>query len=174
MITQGEFWPETVMVTHKIYVASSWHNKQQQHIVSLLKDNGHDVYDFHNPRPGNKGFAWQEISKEWQQWDVGKYKDALWHPLSEEHFRFDIEALNWADVTILLLPSGRSAHTEAAWHRGRGKPVIIHMPELCEPELMYKMFNVITEADDELVEVLNRPIQQLERRVLTSLWSYRC
>jgi len=162
------------MTTHKIYVASSWHNKQQQWIVDLLRDNGHDVYDFKNPRPGNNGFAWQEVSAEWEQWDVSKYRAALWHPKSEEHFRLDMEALNWADVCVLLLPSGRSAHTEAAWHRGRGKPVIIHMPEMCEPELMYKMFNTITETDEELAGALEFDVYRLEKLHLTDLWCYRC
>jgi len=157
------------MTTHKIYVASSWHNKQQPDIVKLLRDNGHDVYDFHD-----NGFPWEELDPEWKQWDVRRYRAGLWHPTAEKHFRLDMEALNWADVCVLLLPSGRSAHTEAAWHRGRGKPVIIHMPELYETELMYKLFNAITETDEELVGALKFDMLELEKLHLTDLWCYRC
>lgn len=41
-----------------IYVASSWRNLLQPGIVVALRRCGHDVYDFRNPAPGNKGFAW--------------------------------------------------------------------------------------------------------------------
>ena len=73
-----------------------------------------------------------------------------------------MDALKWSDVVVLLLPSGRSAHSEAAWHCGQGKPVIVHSPEPCEPELMYKMYNAITEDEDELFTHLNIPLVQME------------
>ena len=70
------------MTTHKIYVASSWHNEQQPGIVKLLRDNGHDVYDFHD-----NGFPWEELDVNWTTWEVEQYKEALWHPIAEKHFR---------------------------------------------------------------------------------------
>lgn len=33
----------------KIYVASSWRNVFQQDVVDILRDLGHEVYDFKNP-----------------------------------------------------------------------------------------------------------------------------
>ena len=33
----------------KIYVASSWRNVFQQDVVNILRDLGHEVYDFKNP-----------------------------------------------------------------------------------------------------------------------------
>ena len=150
------------MAAHKVYVASSWRNSRQPQIVSLLRMNGHDVYDFRHPRPGNNGFKWDEIDPNWTEWDVPKYRTALQHPLAEKHFGYDMEALGGADVVVLLLPSGRSAHSEAAWHKGHGKPVVIHSPEMCEPELMYKMFDIITAEDSELVEIMRRPFRQLK------------
>ena len=44
-----------------IYVASSWRNQYQQRVVSLLRELGHEVYDFRNPSPDNHGFSWSEI-----------------------------------------------------------------------------------------------------------------
>jgi hypothetical protein len=38
----------------KIYVASSWRNAEQPEIVGLLRDLGHEVYDFKNP-PNRSG-----------------------------------------------------------------------------------------------------------------------
>lgn len=36
----------------KIYVASSWRNPFQQEVVNILRDLGHEVYDFKNPHMG--------------------------------------------------------------------------------------------------------------------------
>ena len=45
----------------RIYVASSWRNTLQPGVVAALRGDGHEVYDFRNPAPGVKGFAWSEI-----------------------------------------------------------------------------------------------------------------
>ena len=36
----------------KTYVASSWRNPFQQEVVNILRDLGHEVYDFKNPHMG--------------------------------------------------------------------------------------------------------------------------
>ena len=55
---------------------------------------------------------------------------------------------------MLVLPCGRSAHTEAGWIAGSGKRVIAYIPEMVEPELMYKLFDAVVGDLDELVKVL--------------------
>lgn len=45
----------------KIYVASSWRNVFQQDVVDILRNLGHEVYDFKNPPHGNGGFQWSDI-----------------------------------------------------------------------------------------------------------------
>ena len=49
----------------KIYVTSSWKNVFQQDIVAILRDLGHEVYDFKNPFHGNGGFQWSDIDPDW-------------------------------------------------------------------------------------------------------------
>ena len=39
--------------THRIYVASSWRNTIHPSVVAALRKDGHDVYDFKNPAPGD-------------------------------------------------------------------------------------------------------------------------
>ncbi len=146
---------------HQIYLASSWRNPFQQELVRLLRSWGHEVYDFRNPSPGNNGFHWSEIDPEWEDWTVHSYKKALRNPIAQDGFDTDMEALERSDVVVLLLPSGRSAHSEAAWHQGRGGVTIIHSPVPCEPELMYKMFNAITADDEELRGLLDFHLSQL-------------
>ena len=78
----------------------------------------------------------------------------LHHPLAERQFQADIDALTWADTCVLVLPCGRSAHTEAGWMAGAGKRVLAYLPEMVEPELMYKLFDGVAGSLEELVEKL--------------------
>ena len=98
----------------------------------------------------------------WQSWDVARYRQALGHPLAVKGFQYDFAALSASEVVVLLLPSGRSAHTEAAWHRGRGGVVVVHSPEPGEPELMYKVFNALTAEDAELLDLLDQNLERLQ------------
>ena len=60
------------------------------------------------------------------------------------------------DVCVMVLPCGRSAHTEAGWFAGKGKTTIAYIPEKQEPELMYKLFSTVCCSMDEMIEVLNK------------------
>lgn len=125
----------------KIYLASSWRNLIHPHALVDLRGLGHEVYDFRNPAPGNKGFGWRQVDPDLVTFLCpSRLKLALSHPLAIEGFGFDMRAMEWADVCVLLLPCGRSAHLEAGWFAGRGKPVVVIGP-VEEPELMYKCFD---------------------------------
>jgi len=39
-------------------------------------------------------------------------------------FHNDIKAMEACDACVLVLPCGRSAHTEAGWFAGRGKKTV--------------------------------------------------
>jgi len=125
----------------KIYVASSWRNDTQPALVQYLTEQGHEVYDFKNPAPGNNGFGWRELDPNWQNWNNNQYIAALEHPIAESGYASDFNAMQWADACVLVLPCGRSAHTEAGWMQGQGKPTIVLLdPNGQEPELMYKIY----------------------------------
>jgi nucleoside 2-deoxyribosyltransferase len=123
----------------RVYVASSWRNLLQQGVVMTLRAAGFEAYDFREPVPGEDGFRWKEIDPEWQSWTPDRYREALSHPVAEAGFRRDADAMDWADCCVLVLPCGRSAHIEAGYMAGRGKPVWVLAVEPCEPELMYKL-----------------------------------
>lgn len=126
----------------KIYVASSWRNQYQPDIVRFLRDLGHEVYDFRNPA-GRTGFQWSEIDKDWQNWSIDQYKKAIDHPITQAGFKSDFDAMKEAEVCVLVLPCGRSAHSEAGWMKGAGKKVVVYQIREEEPELMYKLFDGI-------------------------------
>ena len=128
----------------KIYVASSWRNVFQQDVVDILRDLGHEVYDFKNPPHGNGGFQWSD-------------REALNHPIAQKGFDSDFNGMKWADVCVMVLPCGRSANTEAGWMKGTGKRVMVYSPKKEEPELMYKIYDFVSDSifriNDEIIGV---------------------
>ncbi len=126
----------------KIYLATSWRNAYHAQALHDLRWAGFEVYDFKNPAPGNNGFSWKQCDPELaSDLTVARMRRVLAHPVSAAGFKCDFDAMKWADVCVLLLPSGMSAHLEAGWFAGAGKPVAVLAPEIREPELMYKCFD---------------------------------
>lgn len=146
----------------KIYLASSWRNPRQPEIVRLLRGLGHEVYDFRNPGPDDKGFGWSEIDPEWRDWTPEKFRRILAHPIAKRGFGNDFRAMQWADTFVLLLPCGRSAHLEAGWAIGAGKRTLI-LVEPGEPELMYKLAGEICTSVAELTDRLRLKPEDVTR-----------
>lgn len=138
----------------KIYVASSWRNEYYPEVVKKLREEGFDVYDFRNPPSGDEGFHWYNVSEKWLDWTPEEYRDNINHPLAVRQFKNDIEAMESCDACVLVLPCGRSAHTEAGWFSGKNKKTIVYIPEKQEPELMYKLFDGIACSLEEMVSKL--------------------
>jgi hypothetical protein len=138
----------------KIYVASSWRNQVQPEVVKALRDAGHEVYDFKNPREGDNGFHWSEIDTDWQDWTPEEYRKCLDHPIAEAGYKSDFDAMDWADVFVGVQPFGRSASLEMGWAAGHGKRTLLLL-DSGEPELMVKMLDHICCDMGEVVELLN-------------------
>lgn len=147
----------------KIYVASSWRNLLQPGIVLALRRCGHDVYDFRNPAPGNKGFAWSDIDPKWQSWSPAEYRAALQHPIAQAGYAHDIGALKACDACVLVLPSGRSASWEFGYAMGQGKRGAVVQLGDVEPELMYREAEILTTMD-ELLDAFAPPGHELARQ----------
>ncbi len=132
----------------KIYVASSWKNEHQPNVVTALRADGHEVYDFKD----EDGFHWEEVDPKWGEWvdDPVRYLAGLGHPCAERGFKRDMDALKWCDACVYVMPCGVSASLEAGWACGAGKKVIVYIPELREPDLMVKMADLITDDLDSV------------------------
>ncbi len=138
----------------RIYLASSWRNPHQPWMVDLLRQHGHDVYDFRNPLHST-GFSWSEIDPAWQSWTAEKYREALLtHPRAAQGFNADFAAMRWADTCLLVLPCGRSAHLELGWMAGAGKRTLILTQDGEEPELMALLADRICISPDEVLAEL--------------------
>jgi len=124
----------------KIYVASSWRNEHLDIVVGALRNRQHEVYDFRSPKPGNNGFRWSDIDPAWTNQtriSASALASGLSHPIAKAGFALDYESLRWAEVCVLVLPCGKSAHLEAGWMMGQQKPTFVYAPDGLEPELMY-------------------------------------
>jgi hypothetical protein len=135
----------------RIYVASSWRNDYQPLVCAELREDGHEVYDFRHPEPGNHGFSWRAVDERWKDWSPAEYLTGLNHPVAEHGFRLDLDALKAADLCVYVMPCGVSASLEAGYAIGAGKPTAAYVPGLREPDLMVKMADFIT---DDLVALL--------------------
>ena len=145
----------------RIYLASSWRNPEQPVLVEMFRQLGHEVYDFRNPRPVDTGFAWSDIDPDWLAWKPWPFRDALAHPVAQAGFDSDFDAMKWADTFVLALPCGRSAHLEAGWAIGAGKPTALLLHEdKFEPELMYLMADLIACDVSEVCDWLDLLSQQ--------------
>lgn len=147
----------------RIYVATSWRNPHHASYVASLRAAGYEVYDFKNPVEGNNGFAWRnvveslEVGKDYMVDPVAFRDEVLNHEIAKQGFNFDFTAMHWADVIVMLLQCGKSAHLELGWGAGAGKRTVVHFNEdevVVDPELMYLMADVITTSEEELFEKL--------------------
>lgn len=138
----------------RIYLASSWRNPHQPWLVELLRGDGHQVYDFRNP-PNSSGFAWRDIGLNATNCTAEEYRTALLtHPRAAQGFNADFAAMRWANVGLLVLPCGRSAHLELGWLAGAGKRTLILTQDGEEPELMALLADKICISVDEVREEL--------------------
>lgn len=144
------------MAKHRIYIASSWRNEYYPEVVSKLREAGFDVYDFRNPPSGEGGFKWSYIDENYMDWTPERYREELnTNPLAVKQLKNDVEAMKACDACVLVLPCGRSAHTEAGWFCGAGKKVVVYIPCKQEPELMYGLFDGVATTIEEVIDILN-------------------
>lgn len=161
--SQGEASPESTPPRKlRIYVASSWRCARQPGVVERLRAEGHEVYDFRHPAAGDGFRSWNAVDPDWQQWDAAGFARGLEHPVARRGYRRDLDAMLWADVCVLCLPCGRSAHVEAGWFSGRpGKRLAVLLDDTSEPELMYLLADAVCVDLDAVVAWLRE--QQLGR-----------
>lgn len=146
----------------RIYLASSWRNPIQPDVLAALRAAGHEVYDFRNPAPGQKGFAWRDCGGIAAQDGPGtgaktipSYMEAIRSERAADGFAFDKAALDWCDTCVLALPCGRSAHLELGYAAGQGKDtyVLLHEDKF-EPELMYLLNTDICTDVQEIIDLM--------------------
>jgi len=106
----------------KIYIASSWKNRQLvEDLARQLRNIAEqEVYCFAEEGDKQHIFMWQDVAT---PDDDGI--TALELEDSSKAFKIDFDGLMWANCCLLVLPSGRDSHLEAGFIRGKGGKLII-------------------------------------------------
>lgn len=139
-----------------IYLASSWKNAHHTQALEQLRAWGQNVYDFKNPAEGIGGFGWRQITDTPKPWPLDALDEVLKDRIAQTGFAHDFRAMQECRACVLLLPSGKSAHLEAGWFVGMGRPVVVwgFPGDLHEPELMYLMTNGVATSIADVVDRL--------------------
>ena len=116
--------------------------------VELSACDRHEVFaDWYSPGP--------EADSYWRQYEAERgrgFLDAINGPHARHVFDFDKKWLDWAEVAVMALPAGRSAHLELGYMVGRGKPTAILLDN-SDPDrwdVMYRFADLITSKIDTL------------------------
>ena len=108
----------------KLYIASSWKNAAAcAKLAVFLRQLGHEVDCFSEPRPGRGVFCYSELTDVLADLDAINFLRA---PRVQRAFLEDLRWLDWAEGVVLYLPCGRSAHLEAGYAVGQGKRLVIY------------------------------------------------
>lgn len=132
----------------KIYLASSFrHVNEVRVLADKIRFYNHDVYCFCDEK--ETAFRLSTKIRENDRYQQFTPKSAL---KNGDVFLLGLE--NWnklvdADIVIVALPCGRSAHLEAGWAKGREKKVYVYGPMVVgEFDAMYVMVDGVF-GDDE-------------------------
>ena len=118
----------------KVYVASSWRNDVYPQVLEVLRQAGHDVYDFRHQ--GGADWNPTEITSD-------ELFSFLNHPKVSSIFKKDMDALVESDAVVCVLPCGRSAHLELGYGIGAGKRTVLLWHDGDAPDIMHKAVDVI-------------------------------
>lgn len=137
-----------------IFLSGSMKNPNIPLVGNVLREAGHQVFDdWWSPGP--------DADDHWQEYERIRrrpYKEALKGPHPQSCYQTDYWHLTqWADVIVLVMPAGKSAHMELGFARGRGMPGYILLPGAPERfEIMHNFATNVFESVDDLLKELGR------------------
>ena len=150
---------------HRIYLAGSWKNQQEIFLIrDILKTQGHEVDCFASEENGRISFNWSKLPDIQDKLPKMDAKDMLEVPRVQEAFREDKKWIDWCDLCLLTLPSGKSSHLEAGYAKGQGKTVVIFGDlKKGDFDVMYGFADAIFRCDelDQMVDFVNSCIRTI-------------
>lgn len=132
-----------------IYLATSWKNEHFYRVLHLLRDQGHEVYDFRE-----KGFVFSNIAPNVENLVHWEQQKVLNHPVAEEAYQKDKAALDWADILVMLYPCGNDGHLELGYAAGQGKFTVVYVNSGYVLGLMDKVCDKFVFTDQELLQAV--------------------
>jgi len=144
---------------HRIYLAGSWKNQKEILLIrDILNSQGHAVDCFASEDNGRISFNWSKLDDIQDKLPKMDAKDMLEVHKVKEAFKEDKKWLDWCDLCILILPSGKSAHLEAGYAKGKDKIVVIFGDlQKGDFDVMYGFADGIFRCDeiDHMIDFVN-------------------
>ncbi len=136
-----------------IYIIGSLKNEKIPHIAKKIREIGFEVFDdWFSPGPEADDF-WRKYEKI----RGSTYKQALNNWAGKHIFEFDKFHIDRANIGILIMPAGKSAHLELGYMIGQGKKTYVFFDK--EPErwdVMYQFAENVFFKEEELLEELKK------------------
>ncbi len=126
----------------KIYIIGALKNNEITNIAEELrkinnKNIEYDVFDqWITPGPDADQYLFEYSKK--RGWN---YKEALTCDAARNNFDFDKRHIDTADIVVMVMPAGKSAHLELGYSIGKGKEAHILFDK--EPERFDLMYNFV-------------------------------
>lgn len=142
----------------KLYLASSWKLfPLLRPLAQKIRTLGYDVYLFCDEKePAAKLSLALRLKEEVQKWTT---PDSLEDEDVNKIFKLNLGWMDACDILLLVMPSGKSAHLEAGYVKGRGRPIIAwgEFPE-GDWDAMYGLFDFVfrPEQTETLFKFLER------------------
>jgi len=134
-----------------IYLAGSMRNSAVPEVANKLRAEGYDVFD-------DWWSSGEKADDNWQAYEKLRgrtFTQALAGYHAQNAYALDLKHLSRADILVLLLPAGKSAHIEMGWMIGKGKRAYILLDG--EPNRYDIMYNfatgVFTNLEDLITEL---------------------
>ena len=141
----------------KIYLIGSLKNPAIPAIANELRAEGYDVFDDWFAAGPDADDHWRDYERQRGH----SYPEALNGIAATHVFNLDYHHLSQADVAVLVLPAGKSAHLEAGWARGRTKPLYVLLdPTVERYDVMYRFATAVS-TDLNGIKVLLKHTQQV-------------
>ena len=132
-----------------VYLIGSLRNPEIPNVANKLRDAGYDVFDEWFSSGEKADDAWQEYCNK----RGFTYKEALAGRHAQHVFALDRAYLDLSDVSVMVLPAGKSASLELGYTRGKGKPAFILLNGADEGryEIMPNVATAVCRGMDELL-----------------------
>lgn len=154
-----------------IFLSGSLRNPDVPHVGNELRQAGYDVFD-----DWHAGGTFAD--DEWMKYERIRgrtYKEALAGYNAKHIFDYDLEHLNRADVGVLLMPAGKSAHLELGymlWARQKPGYILCLTDEPDRWDIMVQFATAVCFSVEELLEEL-RKLRRLDDKIAEQVREYR-
>ena len=130
-----------------VYLIGALKNRGIIELANEIRALGFEVFDDWIS-PG------EEADEKWQEYEAIRgrsYKEALFGTHADTVFNYDLEHLRAADIVVLVLPCGKSAHLELGWAIGKGKiGYVLFDEEPTRYDIMYRFAHDIFFSREKL------------------------